>query len=258
MKKIAIITGASSGIGKEFALTVTNHRQYDEIWAIARDEKRLAALAEQISVPVKPISLDLSHAKSYDKLAELLDEEKPVISTLINCAGYGIFDSVANTSFENNVGMIDLNCRALTAVTLKCLPYTEQGSEIINIASVAAFQPIPYIDIYGATKAYVLSFSRALNRELKSRGVRIFAVCPFWTKTAFFERAVQKDKNVVVKKYAAMYEPSYIASYAWKKIEKTRRDYCIPGFIAKMQVLLVKILPHSAIMSIWQSQQKLK
>ena len=134
----------------------------------------------------------------------------------------------------------------------------EKGAEIVEIASVAGFQPIPYINIYGATKAYVLSFSRALNRELKGRGIRVLAVCPFWTKTAFFDRAIKKDEDAIVKKYVAMYEPEFIVEKAWRTLEKSKRDFVVPGFKAKMQVLAVKILPHSAVMSVWQSQQKLK
>ena len=143
-------------------------------------------------------------------------------------------------------------------MTYIVLPYMESGAEIVEIASVAGFQPIPYINVYGATKAYVLSFSRALNREMKNRGIRVLAVCPFWTKTAFFDRAVKKDEDAIVKKYVAMYETSFIVKKAWHTLEKTKKDVVVPGFKAKMQVLAVKIMPHGAVMSIWQSQQKLK
>ena len=258
MKNIAIVTGASSGIGKIFAKTVTNHGTYDEIWAIARNTDRLEALKGEISIPVRPVSLDLSDESFVDRIKSMLEEEKPNIRLLINCSGYGKFEATEKISLEDNIGMIDLNCRALTAMTLISLPHMNEGSEIINIASVAAFQPIPFINIYGASKAYVLSFSRALNRELKNRKIRVLAVCPFWTKTAFFSRAVKTDEEAIVKKYVAMYEPDFIVKKAWHTLEKTKRDFIVPGFKAKMQVLAVKILPHSIVMSIWQSQQKLK
>ena len=258
MKNIAIITGASSGIGKVFATTLASHGEYDEVWAIARNAVRLDALKDVVPFPVKPISLDLSDASFIEKMKEMLDEEKPNVKILINCSGYGKFEATEKVPLEDNLGMIDLNCRALTAMTLTVLPYMEKGAEIVEIASVAGFQPIPYINIYGATKAYVLSFSRALNRELKGRGIRVLAVCPFWTKTAFFDRAIKKDEEAVVKKYVAMYEPEFIVKKAWRTLERSKRDFVIPGFTAKMQVLAVKMLPHSAVMSIWQSQQKLK
>ena len=258
MKNIAIITGASSGIGKVFAETLSSHGEYDEVWAIARNVARLDALKDVVPFPVRPISLDLSGASFIEKMKGMLEEEKPNVKILINCSGYGKFEATEKTPIEDSLGMIDLNCRALTAMTLLSLPYMEKGAEIIEIASVAGFQPIPYINIYGATKAYVLSFSRALNRELKGRGIRVLAVCPFWTKTAFFDRAIKKDEEAVVKKYVAMYEPEFIVKTAWKTLERSKRDFVVPGFKAKMQVLAVKMLPHSIVMSIWQSQQKLK
>jgi len=266
MSRIALITGASSGIGKEFAVTLKDHGTYDEVWAVARNEKRLAELASEIPFPVKPVSIDLSGADAAGKLKEMLEEADAAekakgssleIGILINCSGFGIFAGVKDTPYEDSIGMIDLNCRALTAVTLTALPYMKKGSEIVNIASVAGFQPIPYINIYGATKAYVLSFTRALSREFKKDGVRVLAVCPFWTKTRFFDRAIDRNTDAVVKKYAAMYTPDFIVKKAWRALERTRRDYVVPGFVAAGQVLLVKLLPHSLVMKIWMDQQKL-
>lgn len=258
MKNIAIVTGASSGIGKQFAVTLKDHGTYDEVWAVARNVERLEELKKEIPFPVKPISLDLSNPDFIEKFKAMLEEEKPCVKILLNCSGYGKFESTENISLEDNLGMVDLNCRALTAMTYITLPYICEGGEIIEIASVAAFQPIPYINVYGASKAYVLSFSRALNRELKSRKIHVLAVCPFWTKTRFFDRAVKSEEKPIVKKYAAMYEPHEITDAAWKALKNKHKDYVVPGFIAKLQVFMVKVFPHSFVMSIWQSQQKLK
>jgi len=258
MKSIAIITGASSGIGKVFTKTLSEHSKYDEVWVIARSRERLEELRNTVELPLRPIPLDLTKESSLSTLKELLDGEKPRISLLINCSGYGKFDSFENLSFEENMGMIELNVSALTALTYISLPYMDKGSEILNVASVAAFQPIPYIGVYGATKSYVLNFSRAIGRELKKRGIRVFAVCPFWTKTDFFDRAIDENKERVVKKYAAMYTPEYIVNYTWRAMKNKHKDHCIPGFKAKLQVLGVKLLPAKLIMNIWQSQQKLK
>ena len=131
-----------------------------------------------------------------------------------------------------------------------------RGARIINIASVAAFQPIPYINVYAATKAFVLYFSRALNRELKKRGITVTAVCPFWTKTEFFNRAVSAQSDAVVKKYTAMYRPEQIVTRAWRDA-KRGKDVSKFGFVARAQAGLCKLLPHSLIMTIWQKQQKL-
>lgn len=258
MKRIAIITGASSGIGRQFALSLERHGTYDEVWVIARSAEKLEQLKNDIPFPVKPVPMDLQGGDYAETFSRLLAEEKPDVRLLMNCSGFGIFESVADTSVENSTGMIDLNCTALTKLTVLALPYMSAGSEIVNIASVAAFQPIPYINIYAATKAYVLYFSRALNRELKSRGIRVFAVCPFWTRSKFFDRAIEKNKEPVVKKYTAMYDPEDIVNATWKAMKKRGKDYVVPGFKARMQVLAVKILPHRLVMSTWQKQQKLK
>lgn len=254
MKEIAIVTGASGGMGKLFAESLEKHRKFDEVWVIARSADKLEQLKNTIKTPLKAIPMDLGREESYKEFEKLLSEEKPRVKLLVNCAGYGKFDAFENLTMEENLGMIDLNCKALTALTYLSLPYMVKGSEVLNVASVAAFQPIPYIGVYGASKAYVLSFSRALGREVRKRGIRVFAVCPFWTKTAFFERAIDKERTPVIKKYVAMYDPNYIVDYTWKKM-KTKKDYCIPGFKAKLQVLAVKLLPHSIVMRVWENQQ---
>ena len=132
----------------------------------------------------------------------------------------------------------------------------EDDGKIINIASVAACQPVPYIGVYAASKAFVLSYSRALNRELDDKDISVMAVCPFWTKTEFFDHAVIDGEKPVVKKYAAMYEPQQIVARAWRDA-KRGKDVSKFGFIARAQMALVKILPHGLIMDIWLSQQKL-
>ena len=258
MKTIAVITGASRGIGKEFADRIEEYGKVDEIWAIARNLDKLETLKESVPFPVRAIALDLSKEESFAEYSALLEKEKPFIKLLINCSGFGKFGAVTNVSTSENLNMISLNCAALTAITQESLPYMGKGSDIIQIASVAAYQPIPYIAVYGATKAYVLSFSRALNREVKKQGIHVMAVCPFWTKTDFFNRAIDKNTETVVKKYAAMYMPSQIVGKAYRDIKKKNKDVSMYGFVANIQTLATKLLPHKVIMSIWQSQQKLK
>ena len=257
MKKIAIVTGASSGIGREFARTAPKHCSFDEIWVIARNQERLEELQWDVSVPLKILPMDLTDPSFIVRMQTLLEEQQPDVRLLINASGFGRFRAVEKTSLEDNLGMIDLNCRALAAMTQIVLPYMQKGAQIIEIASVAAFQPIPYINIYGATKAFVLSYARALNRELKQRKIHVLALCPFWTRTRFFDRAIQEGEEIVVKHYAAMYEPEFIVKSAWRAL-RWKRDFCVPGWKAKLQVLGVKILPHRLVMTIWQKQQKLK
>ena len=259
IKNIAVITGASSGMGREFALSVEKQGKFDEIWVIARSEDKLAELCGELKSPVKVIAMDLTAADAGARYRALLDEDKPRVGILINCSGYGKFGAAVDISADDNLGMIDLNCRALTELTILSLPYMTDGSKIVNIASVAAFQPVPYMSVYAASKAYVLSFSRALGREVAKRGIRVLAVCPYWTKTAFFERA--EDKNAdeqAVKKFNAMYSPAFVVKKTWKTLEKTNRDFVITGFKARMQTAFVRLLPKKIVMDIWLKQQKLQ
>lgn len=257
MSNIAIITGASSGIGKEFTVTLSQYGKYDEVWVIALEKEQLEKLKNEVEYKLKIFPMDLTKEENLEKIKEELKKEKPNVKLLINCSGYGKFDKTTETPYEDNIGMIDLNCRALTSLTLLSIPYMKKDAKIINIASVAAFQPIPYVNIYAASKAYVLSFSRGLNREMKKDGIQVIAVCPFWTKTNFFERAIDKTKDPVVKKYVAMYFPTQIVTRTWRDLKKGK-DVSKYGFIARFQAGLCKILPHSMIMNIWMKQQKLK
>ena len=257
MKDIAVITGASSGMGKEFALTLKDHGLFDELWVISRDQKELETLRNKVPFPLKVIPLDLEKMESYETYKSLLEKEKPNVKLLINCSGFGKFDKTTDISFTDNIGMINLNCRGLTSMTILSIPYMKPGASIINIASVAAYQPVPFINIYAASKAYVLSFSRSLNRELKSDGIHVMAVSPFWTNTNFFKRAVDSSKPPVIKKYVAMYQPEDIVKRAWRDL-RHQKEVSKYGFIARAQVGLCKILPHKMIMNIWINQQKLK
>ena len=255
MKRIGIVTGASSGMGKDFLHTLPDNVEVDEIWAISRDKKTIIEASKGIPVPVIPLAYDLSDEKSIKEIEKKLIKEKPVVKILINAAGYGKFEKTTKVSYDDNIGMVKLNCEGLTAMCLITIPFMESGSKIINFASVAAFQPVPFINIYAATKAYVLSFSRSLNRELKKDGIRVMAICPYWTKTKFFDRAV--TDNVIVKKYVAMYNSIDNVNRAWRDLKKGK-DVSQFGFKARAQVKLCKILPHSLVMSVWMNQQKLK
>lgn len=258
MKQICVITGASSGIGKEFFLKITKDAdfKFDEMWVIARREDRLKELSELCDIPVKAIALDLSDENSYKEYEALLEKENPTISLLINCSGFGKFESTQNIGCEASLNMIDLNVNATVAMDLISLKYMKEGSGIINIASVAGYQPIPYINVYGATKAFVLNFTRALSVEVKKKGIKVMAVCPFWTKTEFFDRAVKQDEDPVVKTYVAMYEPKDIVKRALKDYKKGKM-VSLFGTITKLQLLAVKLMPASMTMWVWMTQQKL-
>ena len=252
MKKIAVITGASSGMGRDFARQLDAQQEFDEIWLIARRRERLEEMASELRAPVRAIALDLTKEESIAEYSALLAAENPRIAVLVNAAGYGRFGKFEDFSLEDNYRMIDLNTKALVGMTLASLPCLGEGSQIYQLGSMSSFQPVPYINTYGATKAFVLSFTRALNVEWKARGIRQMAVCPHWVKTEFFDHAVKDDTICYYNKF---YTSEEVVTRALRDM-KRGRDVSICGFSARAQAFGVKMLPHKLIMKIWMKQQK--
>ena len=254
--KIAIVTGASSGMGREFVRQLSAYVQVDEIWAIARRQDALEALKAEAPVPVRPVVLDLLESESFDKVRAMLEAEQPDIRLLVNAAGFGQFGAYHKTSIEEDCRMIDLNCKALLVMTRLCIPYMQPGSHILELDSLSAFQPVPYITTYGATKAFVLSYSRAMNRELKEKGIRVMAMNPGWVKTEFFRHAFQSNSDSEVQYFDRLYEAADVVKTGLHDLYRTKKDCSIHGFPVKMQVFLVKLVPHRFVMDIWLNQQK--
>ena len=252
---VAIVTGASSGMGKEFVLQLNQYVSVDEIWVIARRENALEALKEQSNVPLRVIPLDLCKAESFDAFAAILEAEKPDVKLLVNAAGFGKFGSFDNVPLQDECRMIDLNCKALVVMTRLTLPYMNKGSHILQLDSLSAFQPVPHITTYAATKALVLSYSRAMNQELKSRGIRMMAMNPGWVRTEFFNHAFQTNDGSV-QYFNHLYEAKDVVATGLKDLYCSRKQVSIHGLPVKFQVLLVKLLPHSLVMKIWLNQQK--
>ena len=250
--KIAVITGASSGMGREFVRQLEATEAFDEIWVIARRKDRLLSLGEEIKTPLRAIALDLSRSESFDEYKALLEAERPEVSVLVNGSGFGKFGAFEDIPLDTQLEMIDLNEKALVAMTYLTLPYMKEGGKIYQIGSLSSFQPVPYIGVYGATKSFVLSFSRALGRELKGRGIRVLAVCPGWVRTEFFNRAVTDDTITYYNRY---YDADQVVRRALRDMRKGK-DVSVCGFPIRAQVLLVKLLPHRIVMAIWCKQQK--
>ena len=253
---IAIVTGASSGMGREFVLQLSQYVQVDEIWVIARREEQLEQLKREVSVPVRPIPLDLCDSASFDTIEALLAAEKPNIRLLVNAAGFGKFGPYHKVSPADDARMIDLNCKALVLMTRLCIPYMERGSHILQLDSLSAFQPVPYITTYGATKAFVLSYSRAMNRELKPRGIRSMAMNPGWVKTEFFSHAFETNGGGEVQYFNRLYEARDCVATGLRDLYRSKKDYSIHGLPVKAQAALVKLVPHRIVMDIWLNQQK--
>ena len=252
---IAIVTGASSGMGREFVLQLKDYVSVDEIWVIARREQALNELKAEVSVLVRPIVLDLCDSGSFTAFKTLLEQEKPNVKLLVNAAGFGKFGDFQRVSLEDDCKMIDLNCKALVMMTRITLPYMASGSHILQLDSLSAFQPVPYITTYGATKSFVLSYSRAINRELKKDGIRVMAMNPGWVKTEFFNHAFQTNQSEV-QYFDRLYEARDVVRTGLKDLYTTRKDYSVHGLPVKLQVLAVKFVPHRFVMNIWLNQQK--
>ena len=249
--KIAVITGASSGMGREFVYALDRDEEFDELWVIARREQRLLELKEKCRAKIRPIVLDLQQRESFALYRQLLEQEKPEIAVLVNAAGFGLFGAFMDMDMDRQLDIIDLNSRALTAMCYMSVPYMKKGSRIYNMGSMSSWQPVPYINVYGASKAYVLNFSRALGVELKDRGIKVMAVCPGWITTEFFDHAIHDDTISYFNRY---YPPEQVIEKALKDMKKGK-NASVLGFPERMQVLLVKLLPVGFVMKTWCKQQ---
>ena len=162
---VAIITGASSGLGRAFARRLSRDPSVHEIWAVARREDRLRELESLCACAVRPLPLDLRKDASLLSFRSLLEQEKPEVSVLVCAAGFGRMGDTNAIAPEDNAGMIDLNCKAAMAVTLLCRPYLRRGSRVLEISSASAFCPVPGVNVYAATKAFLSSFAETLHQE---------------------------------------------------------------------------------------------
>ena len=249
--KIAVVTGASSGIGREFVYAVDKQYSFDEIWVIARRAERLEELKGKCRNTIRPVALDLAADADLKAYAELLEKEKPEIALLVNAAGCGVFGPFEEKELDALLHSARLNALSLTAMCHLSLPCMKSGSAIINMGSNSSWQPVPYQAVYGASKSYVLSLSRAIGRELRPRGVHVMCVCPGWIKTEFQQHAKHDEYIRYVDRW---YGPEEVAAQAMKDLEK-KKTVSILGAPVRRQVALVKHLPVDMVMDIWCRQQ---
>lgn len=241
--KIALITGASSGLGREYARQLSRDPAVEAIWAIARREDRLAALEEITACPVRPLPMDLTKEDSLVQLRTLLAQEKPVITRLVCAAGFGKLGNTAALDLPDATDMIDLNCRAAAAVTQLCLPYLTRGSRVLEIASTAAFQPMPGLGVYAASKAFLQSYAKTLHYELLPRGVHVTAVCPYWVKDTEFIPIAQEGKPGSFRHFPlASRSKSVVKLSLWASAWNLW--VATPGVVCTLHRLSAKFIPH--------------
>lgn len=245
----AVITGASSGLGKEYInAIIAQYPSVDAFWLVARRKEALKEIAEEHpDKTVAAISLDLSKEESLQLFEQLLKENNPEIKVLVNNAGYGKCTDFFSSNREGQTGMVDLNCRALTGITRLCLPYMLDDSLVLNISSIAAFAPTPRMTVYSATKAYVLALSKALHDELRPRGIKVTAVCPGPMDTDFWNVAgVPEGKSRLIDKLPRV-TPQGVAVGSLRAAKRGKMVYT-KGMFYKLYHLLSKLLPHGFLM----------
>jgi len=246
--KIAVITGASSGLGIEFAKACETLRpDIEEIWLLARREDKLQAVAKEIKTKTKVIRTDITSDADIENFKNILIEEKPDIALLINNAGFGKLGSFDELSCEENAAIVRLNCEGLTVMSAICLPFMKEDAEIINSCSIASFAPNTRMAVYSSTKAYVMSLSRAMRSELKKRKINVIAICPGPMATEFLSVAgIEKGSSFTFDTLPRV-SPKMMAEKSIRASRKKRSVYTC-RFFYKLYRLLAKILPHSIVM----------
>lgn len=257
MKNIIVVSGASSGMGRDFSIEISKKEKVDEIWVISRRIELLNKLQEEIDTKVVPISIDLGNRDEIiEKYYDRLKEEKPIIKVLGLFQGFGKFDHYENLSLKENIDMIEVNTISVVEMINYSLDYMDSPSNILIMCSGSSVQPVPYMTMYSATKTFLLTYSRSLNRELKYRKIHVMGVVPQWVQTPFFDTAIDEKKKPVVIKYGKIYKSYDVIKKAIKDLY-TNKDVSYYGFGNIMQVLGVKLLPHKMVMNVWLKKQKL-
>lgn len=245
MARVAIITGATGGLGMEFIHAISNREDIDEIWAVGRNQDKLNLLSNTYDKAVT-IRVDLEK-NGMEVISQKLLEEKPDVRILINNAGVGYFGLYENMGSQIAGAYCKLNCEIPSQMISIVLPYMQEGAGILNISSASSFQPNPYLALYSASKAFLKNLSRALSVELKPRKITVTAVCPGWIDTEMLPR--EKDGRKI--KYVGMISAKEVVEKALKDNRKGK-DISVPGFFAKWFRLYSKVTPTRIVMKQWK------
>ena len=246
---VAIITGASGGIGSEFARQLSKLEGINELWFVARNEDRMKKLGEEIGVKTKVISADLTSDEGIEKVRMALYEEKPSVKFLVNASGFGNFGAFDELSEDEVVKMIDLNVKALVLLTHMTVPYIEKGGRIIQLGSGSCFTPLPYFNIYSSSKVFVLHYTKSLNYELKRYGIRATCFCPGWVDTEFLGKSVANGN-----KHPKAMKPLLSCERVVAKCVKASikgKSMCVTNWYTKLQHVLFKLLPDCILTKLW-------
>lgn len=256
MKKTALITGASSGIGKDFAKEFAKDG-YDLV-LVARNESAMKALGAELQaqfgtnvlVLPKDLSLPLAAQQVYTEV----EAAGWTIDALVNNAGFGSFGFFAETDVAMEMEMLQVNILTLTSLTKAFLPgmIARQSGRILNVASTAAFQPGPLMAVYYASKAYVLSFTEALANELQGTGVTVTALCPGPTRSGFQSKSKMERSKLVQNK---IMDTQTVASVGYRALQRGK-TISIPGFLNKLLAASIRLTPRSLVPKVVRKMQE--
>ena len=217
---------------------------------------RLEALSTLAACPVRAIPLDLTRQESLDTLRDLLAQEQPVVTRLVCAAGFGKMGNIAAVDPGDNLAMIDLNCWAAVGVTGLCLPYLTRGSRVLEICSTAAFQPMPGLGVYAATKAFLHSYAKTLHHELLPKGIHVTAVCPYWVKDTEFIPLAQEGK-------AGQFHHFPLASRSKSVVSLSLAASAVnlwvatPGIVCTLHRVAAKFIPHCLMVPLMELLRRL-
>ncbi len=260
--KTVIITGASSGLGAEFARRLAKKKETEAVWLIARRADKLEAVASELQaarpeLSIRTLSLDLSTEEAITKYAACLAEEKPEVRYLVCAAGFGKIGSNLEIPRSELDKMVLLNVKGAMDVTHETLAYMGKKSRILEICSTSAFQPMGHLSVYAATKAFLLSYSRSLRFELFPKKVLVTAVCPYWVKDTGFIPIAEGSEG---KKRSGHYS---LASRTSSVVRWALFDAALglsvstPGPVCLLHELVCKFLPHGLMLSVWEGLRRL-
>ena len=252
---VAIITGASSGIGREFAFKLRDMAGVTEFWLIARNTERLTAASEELGAKSKIISADLGTEEGIESYRKALTEEKPEVSFLVNAAGFGVFGAFDVLSEKTVSDMIDVNIKATVLITHMTVPYMKRGGRIIQLGSGSCFTPLPHFNIYSSSKVFVLHYTKSLNYELKPYGIRATCFCPGWVDTAFLPKSLDAPGAYVPKSMKPLLDCERVVKGCVRASIKGKTMY-VTNWYTKLQHLLFKLVPDSVLTKTWLGMLK--
>lgn len=247
---VAIITGASSGIGAEFAKHYA--KRVDELWLVARRKERMIELGDSLGVKYRVISADLCKKEGINAIRQALESEKPKVKYLVNAAGFGDFGGFDEIDESKVEMMIDLNVKATVLITHMVVPYMERGGRIIEFGSGSCFTPLPYFNTYSSGKVFVLHYTKSLNHEIKKYGVRATCFCPGWVHTEFLGKATAKEGVTRPRDNAMkpLLSCEKVVAGCVRASDKGRTMY-VTNWYTKLQHVLFKIVPDPILTHMW-------